>query len=63
MDRGNGVVDKFSAGGEYVTQVSVAGRLRGIAVDTSGELWVSAEETTMLRYTSAAQNEFSAPRN
>ena len=25
MDRGNGVVDKFSAGGEYVTQVSVAG--------------------------------------
>ena len=56
MDRGDAVVDKFSASGEYIAQVGV-GEMHGIAVDAAGELWVSSGESNFIGYPHAETNE------
>ena len=41
IDAGSGVIDKFSATGEYISQLGgFAGDLLAIAVDVAGNLWV-----------------------
>ena len=39
-DLGNGVIDKLSATGSYISQLNDSGGVQGIAVDGSGNLWV-----------------------
>lgn len=48
IDRGHNVVDKFSAEGAYLGQITTSRklpfeRLAGVAVDTTGGLWVTQE--------------------
>jgi hypothetical protein len=38
---GNGVVDKFSAGGAYLGQVAEGFLLAGVTVDAAGNVWIS----------------------
>ncbi|MGB8842413.1 MAG: hypothetical protein WCC64_15240, partial [Aliidongia sp.] len=45
VDTGNGVVDKFGATGSYISQLGgFSGELLGVAVDSSGDLWVYSDE-------------------
>jgi hypothetical protein len=45
VDTGHGVIDQFSATGDYVSQIGgFSGVLLGVAVDSSGDLWVYSDE-------------------
>jgi hypothetical protein len=41
VDAGHDVVDKFSASGAYITQLTGFSELLGVAVDPAGNVWVS----------------------
>ncbi len=41
ISSGNGVVDKFSAQGEFLYQLPIVGEFPGIATDPSGDVWVT----------------------
>ena len=57
-DPAHNAIDKFSATGEYLTQVSFASPV-GVAVDTTGELWAATlNSPTVVNYPHAATNEF-----
>ncbi|HEY3829156.1 MAG TPA: hypothetical protein VGL57_08175 [Solirubrobacteraceae bacterium] len=65
VDYGHRVVDKFSATGAYigdVTSASFAGssEINGVAVDSEGELWVQIGTVfpTILRFSDALANEY-----
>jgi hypothetical protein len=60
VDAGHGVVDKFSSTGAYVGQLTF-GQLRGVAVNSTGELWVYSKEEVS-NFSDAAANEFIASR-
>jgi DNA-binding beta-propeller fold protein YncE len=72
LDGGHLVIDKYTAGGEYVGQISVGGQgrfseevgrfsepLDGVAVDRTGAVWVYREAKVIDSYTNAVANEFS----
>ncbi len=40
IDTGHNVIDKFNEAGEYIGQLSLTRSLMGVAVDSSGNLWV-----------------------
>jgi hypothetical protein len=42
LDVGHNVIDKFTATGAYVSQLSSASTFKGVAVDPSGNLWVTS---------------------
>jgi hypothetical protein len=55
-DPSEGVVDKFSATGEFLFQFEV-GETRGIAIDPSGDVWViSFENATATEFNDAVKN-------
>jgi sugar lactone lactonase YvrE len=73
IDRGHNVVDKFSAAGAYLGQLTTSRKrpfekLAGVAVDTTGALWVTQEvretesgystEGELINYSDALVNEF-----
>jgi hypothetical protein len=56
-DVGNGVVDKFSASGAYLGQLTgFGGALYGMAVDTSGTVWVYEANKEIARFSGAEPN-------
>jgi hypothetical protein len=67
VDAGHGVIDKYTASGEYVGQIAAGegGRftqaLAGVAVDPEGEVWVYQENLTISGFTDTRLNEFSPP--
>ncbi len=70
MDRGHeayGVIDKFSASGVYISQITVAagsnppiGQLNGVAVDANGTVWVQGNqvEGDLYEFNDASTNEY-----
>jgi hypothetical protein len=64
LDPGHRVVDKFSANGEYLSQITANGAgpfseaLDGVAVDSAGGVWVCREGKEIDGYTSAEPNAF-----
>ena len=42
-DTGHGAVDKFTATGEYLGQITGLGPITGVGVDTHGDLWVGTQ--------------------
>ncbi|HUN78441.1 MAG TPA: NHL repeat-containing protein [Solirubrobacteraceae bacterium] len=73
VDRGHNVIDKFSAAGAYIGQITTSRKrpfekLSGVAVDTAGSLWVAQEvhetesgydsEGELIDYSDALVNEF-----
>jgi DNA-binding beta-propeller fold protein YncE len=75
VDASHNVIDKFTASGAYVGQLTEAngssfGRLMGVAVDPAGQLWVyqqqtgtSAKNEEVLNFNYAIANEFVAIRS
>ncbi len=70
LDKGHDVIDKFDPNGEYITQLSEAeGQPRfegpdGIAVDSSGVLWLYLEGNwTVAGFSDAQTNEYFTSRN
>jgi hypothetical protein len=69
-DTGHGVIDKFSATGEYIGQLtetasgSPLGSLDGVAVGANGDLWVyhSQGSDEVTNYSEAVANEFIGTR-
>ncbi|HEY2141526.1 MAG TPA: hypothetical protein VGG98_05645 [Solirubrobacteraceae bacterium] len=66
-DAGHAAIDKFSATGEYIGQITETpaggfGEIEGLAVDASGTLWLwqGSEERAINSFTSALANEFIA---
>jgi hypothetical protein len=65
----HGLVDKFSASGEYLGQIREGGGIQffkraidGVAVDASGTLWIYREEPAQVdRFSDANPNVFIAP--
>ncbi len=63
-DVGNHMVDKFSASGEYIGQLSESstgsevGSINGLAVDGQGKLWVCQQEKEIDAFSDALENEF-----
>jgi hypothetical protein len=58
-ERGKGVVDKFTAIGDFLSELSVEGShgIHGIAVDASGDVWIVKTETAVQEFSDAAKNE------
>jgi DNA-binding beta-propeller fold protein YncE len=75
LDRGHGVIDKFSAGGTYEGQLTgvgtpggafaagETGTVAGVAVDPSGTVWVSTKYGPIYSFTDALANQYSSERN
>jgi DNA-binding beta-propeller fold protein YncE len=69
VDAGHRVVDKYSAEGKYLGQITKAGEiafsaraLDGVAVDPTGKVWVYREEPAQLDgFDNKTPNEFLAP--
>jgi DNA-binding beta-propeller fold protein YncE len=63
-DAGHSVIDKFSASGEYLGQLtessvgSTFGFIRGLAMDAKGKLWVCQQEKEIDAFSNALTNEF-----
>ena len=58
VDAGNNVVDKFTSGGTYVSQLTATAggffsELRGVGVDGNGNVWVSEASGEVAEFTSA----------
>jgi hypothetical protein len=67
LDSGNKAIDKFDSSGGYLGQVTAAGgtpfeELDGVAVDPSGQLWVSQSSNEIDSFTDAMANEFISSR-
>jgi hypothetical protein len=69
VDNGLRVVDKYSASGSYLGQITEAGGtsfagegLDGVSVDPSGDLWVYREAPEIIHFTNGTPNEFLGPR-
>jgi hypothetical protein len=68
IDTGHKVVDKFSAGGTYLGQISTGasgapfGELFGVAVDPNGLLWAYQESKEIDSYSNAPANVFLSSR-
>ncbi len=61
VDASQGVVDKFSASGEYLSQLKgFASGPIGVAVDPSGDVWVAEETSGVQEFNDAAENTLSA---
>jgi DNA-binding beta-propeller fold protein YncE len=65
VDAGNEVIDKYSADGEYVGQITEEGKgeratygLTGVAVDAKGRVWVWQESNEISQFTNESQNAF-----
>ena len=64
VDTGHSVIDKFTATGEYVGQLSEAsagvpfGDLDGVAVDSKGEVWTYEHSLTVSSFNTQLVNEF-----
>jgi DNA-binding beta-propeller fold protein YncE len=63
MDSGHGVIDKFSASGEYLGQLNGFGKgefeatsVEGLAVDSLGGLWIVEQEGYIYDYTNELTN-------
>jgi sugar lactone lactonase YvrE len=56
-DTGHDVIDKFTAAGSYVGQLTGFDSLDGVAVDPSGDLWVNAGAGLVERFNDALANE------
>ncbi len=68
VDSGHDVIDKFSASGTYLGQITEAagealGALDGVAVDPSGRVWVYQASSAIDDYTNGLANEFVASRD
>jgi DNA-binding beta-propeller fold protein YncE len=63
-DSGHNVIDKFSASGKYIGQIketssgSSLEKLRGLAIDDRGKLWVCQEAGEIDAFSNAVENEF-----
>ncbi len=67
VDSGHHVVDKFSASGAYVGQITgtpggAFGALDGVAVDPSGVVWVLQENGEIYSFSDAGTNEYLSGR-
>jgi DNA-binding beta-propeller fold protein YncE len=77
VDRGHGVIDKFSAGGTYEGQLAGVGApggafeagqvsprsIEGVAVDPNGTVWVSTYKGPIYSFTDALANQYSSERS
>jgi hypothetical protein len=79
IDRGHGVIDKFSATGAFLGQLTGAGTpgglfeagepgvrpraIAGVAVDPSGTVWVSVNEGSIYSFTDELNNKYSGHRS
>lgn len=75
VDRGHGVIDKFTATGEYVGQITGAGSpggvfadgegyertMTGLAVDPAGVAWVGLKSAPIVGFSDAVANQFVPP--
>lgn len=68
VDTGHGVIDKFTAAGEFVSQINEAGsgqslsEILGVAVDGKGKLWVYQADREIDDFSDEAPNVFLASR-
>jgi hypothetical protein len=63
LDRNNNVIDKFSAAGTYVGQITATAagsfsELQGLAVDGNGNVWVSESSGEVAEFASNSANSF-----
>jgi streptogramin lyase len=57
VDKSQGVIDKFSSTGEYLSQLSgFASEVIGVAVDPSGDVWVAEANKGLQEFSDAAIN-------
>jgi hypothetical protein len=58
VDPGHNVIDKFSATGEYISQLTgFSSAVYGVAVDRSGDVWVAEEDTEVREFDDSLANQ------